>query len=68
MMDTFPTKRKQNHGSVNVFPNFQQRTLKQRENCNSFFLFRTTLRETEFESLDSEDLNLASSFVPLKFR
>ena len=68
MMDTFPTKRKQNHGSVNVFPNFQQRTLKQRENCNSFFLFRATLRETEFESLDSEDLNLASSFVLLKFR
>ena len=54
---------------MNVFPNFQQRILKQRQNCNSFFLFRATLRETEFESLDSEDLNLASTlaFVPIKF-
>lgn len=41
---------------------------KWRENCNSFFLFRATLRETEFESLDFKDLNLASTFVPLKFR
>ena len=33
-----------------------------------FFLFRATLRETEFESLDFKDLNLISTFVPLKFR